>query len=59
MSYPSIPGSVDFGDWTLDYDREDWNESDGKHFYGSDNDDNTTDWYDDRGDYDSTTPTPE
>ncbi|MGN0707478.1 MAG: hypothetical protein ACI4JC_05700 [Faecalibacterium sp.] len=40
------------------FDREYTNESDGMHFWGSDNDDGTTDWYTDCGDFDSTTPTP-
>lgn len=42
-----------------DFDREYTNESDGMHFWGSDNDDGTTDWYTDNGDLDSTTPTPD
>lgn len=42
-----------------DFDRECINESDGMHFWGSDNEDGTTDWYTDCGDLDSTTITPD
>ena len=40
---------------TWDYDRT--TESWGHTFYGFDNDDGTTDWYDDHGGMDSTTYT--
>lgn len=39
-------------------DRTDRNESDGRIFYGYDNDNGTTDWYDKNGDLDSRTKTP-
>ncbi len=42
-----------------DFDRETTNESDGMHFVGYDNDDGTTAWYDDDGNLDSVTSTPE
>lgn len=41
-----------------DWDRMDRNESDGQTFYGYDNDDNTTSWYDSDGHLDSITRTP-
>lgn len=41
-----------------DFDRESTNESDGAHFFGSDNEDGTTTWYDDDGNCDCITPTP-
>ena len=40
-------------DWEETFDREDTNPSDGKHFWGIDNEDGTTTWYDDNGDLDS------
>ena len=40
------------------YDRE-WTNDDGQHFYGIDNGDGTTDWHDERGNWDSTTDTPD
>ena len=39
-------------------DREKTNSSDGQVFYGYDNDDGTTTWYDSNGNCDSTTSTP-
>ena len=42
-------------------DDPDWistNESDGQTFYGYDDDDGRTSWYDDDGNYDSYTDTP-
>ena len=39
-------------------DRTERNQSDGQVFYGFDNEDGTTDWYDKRGSMDSTTKTP-
>lgn len=42
-----------------DFDREATNESDGRHFWGSDNEDGTTDWYDDYGNLDCRTATPD
>ena len=39
-------------------DRTDRNESDGQVFYGFDNDNGTTDWYDKDGNLDSYTKTP-
>lgn len=39
-------------------DRTDRNESDGKTFYGYDNDNGTTDWYDKDGNLDSYSKTP-
>lgn len=41
-----------------DFDREYVNQDDGQHFWGSDNEDGTTDWYTDDGYLDSCTPTP-
>lgn len=41
------------------YDRIDVNESDGKKFYGYDNEDGTTDWYDENNDIDCITETPD
>ena len=46
------------GKMNKDYDRVDVNESDGQSFYGYDNDDNTTSWYDSAGNLDSITRTP-
>ena len=40
-------------------DREATNESDGQHFYGYDNGDGTTTWYDESGNCDCTTDTPD
>lgn len=47
-------------DWMedTDWDRTKTNDSDGQTFYGSDNDDGTTTWYDEDGHCDSTTSTP-
>ncbi|MDP4133407.1 MAG: hypothetical protein Q8882_05295 [Bacillota bacterium] len=46
-------------DWMDDYDRTETNESDGKTFYGfDDEDDGTTMWYSEDGILDSVTPTP-
>lgn len=42
-----------------DYDRETYNEGDGQHFYGVDNDDGTTDWYTEDGTLDCRTATPD
>ena len=42
-----------------DYDRVDRNESDGAKFYGYDRDDGKTEWYDERGDLDCITDTPD
>lgn len=39
-------------------DRYDTNDSDDRSFSGYDNDDGTTDWYDENGDLDSTSETP-
>lgn len=41
-----------------DFDREETNDSDGQHFWGSDNDDGTTTWYTDDGTLDCVTDTP-
>lgn len=41
------------------YDRIDVNESDGQVFYGYDNDDGTTDWYDVNNSIDCITETPD
>lgn len=41
-----------------DFDRESTNASDGMHFWGQDNEDGTTTWYDDRGNLDSISKTP-
>lgn len=43
----------------FDYDRVSTNKSDGQTFYGQDNEDGTTTWYDKRGDVDSITETPD
>lgn len=40
-------------------DREATNSDDGQHFYGYDNDDGTTTWYDESGCCDCTTDTPD
>ena len=40
-------------------DREKTNDSDGHTFYGYDNDDGTTTWYDEDGHCDSTTDIPD
>lgn len=40
------------------YDRTDVNESDGQTFYGYDNEDGTTDWYDSNNNIDCITETP-
>lgn len=41
-----------------EFDRESTN-PDGQHFWGRDNPDGTTDWYDDDGNYDCRTQTPD
>ena len=41
------------------FDREWTNDSDGQHFYGVDDGDRTTTWYDDKGNLDSITDTPD
>lgn len=42
-----------------DYDRVWYNDSDGQTFYGYDDGEGNTDWYDSDGYLDSTTDTPE
>ena len=42
----------------MDYDRTWTNETDGQEFYGVDNEDGTTTWYDEDGCLDSVTDTP-
>ena len=54
MSYPGDKDPFGWGD----FDRESTNESDGMHFWGQDNDDGTTTWYDDKGNLDSVSKTP-
>ena len=49
---------IEAWDMNLDYDRTSTNESDGMVFYGQDNDNGTTDWYDEHGNLDSYTTTP-
>lgn len=54
------PKSFMLGDVYFD-DDPDWvsiNESDGREFYGYDDGEGRTDWYDSNGNYDSTTDTP-
>lgn len=45
--------------YNRDYDRIDRNESDGQKFYGYDRDDGKTTWYDENGNLDSVTETPD
>lgn len=42
-----------------DWDREYTNEDDGMHFYGYDDDNGKTTWYDDSGNLDCVTDTPD
>ncbi len=44
--------------WNKDYDRTETNTTDNQTFYGYDNEDGTTDWYDKNDNLDCTTPTP-
>ena len=44
--------------WGHKPDRTDRNESDGRTFYGYDNDDGTTDWYNSDGSLESRSKTP-
>lgn len=47
---------MDLFEWR-EYDRETRN-TDGQRFFGFDNEDGTTNWYDEDGVFDSTTKTP-
>ncbi len=46
-------------DRPVDFDRVDTNDSDGSTFYGYDNDNGTTTWYDSSNTLDSVTETPD
>lgn len=46
-------------DGNSDYDRTSVNESDGAIFYGYDDDEGYTWWYDENGNFDTRTDTPE